>query len=476
MLHRNLIPGKRPLSVRPSHVNAAGSYLIDFGAEEDDIMSEESIRMRFFGYRLRVMRSSLMEARITQFATQHAHVVPGCEYARNDLALYLGPLPFPPIANDRLLHLIKNNRRAKVLILMDTKSVEAYLASRDGHVYYEFHMTAEQTSSCQILLIGSSQDPDFIAFIPKHLIWPRRARKDCVFQSLRIDVKDRFEPVPAFPPEMEPFLIPMTSLQVAIANMEAHIEDPGKKWMLPHSGVELKWPKPPPRHSVKEIQPEAEAHRKAMDDMVLPIHEAFTKAGTVLKAALPGLYPIAGDLKLIDDRAGRAEAILVELKDSHCDMEDDSHQSHVSLRHKSWALFNPNSLIFTFRAPWHCIITQISGSDGKSLCIPRKRIPPWWWNNHTSKWLSWDIDRSLFNQLTIDINRPDDLVQTMESLYSSNEFEWRDIPMAPLPLPDYKVSDPQQKSYKGHVETDVWESLMRELLMEMCRNARLHYA
>lgn len=109
-------------------------------------------------------------------------------------------------------------------------------------------------------------------------------------------------------------------------------------------------------------------------------YEAFRKYSKDSRIEFVRNAPLIGDYKIVYTEDGVNKEIYVEYKIAHCRV---SGRSEKILVHHQAALGHTNRCIFTWKAKWDYIFTQIDSDQ--ALLIPRDEIPREWWNAAITK-------------------------------------------------------------------------------------------
>ena len=169
------------------------------------------------------------EAQVCQAAADQCdYFVKAVENARNDCGLYIGP---ETLERDQGLAHIYNQlhqftQRDKIIAPFEIKSLTPANDFRKSGIW-RWTFRPDQVLSCQVVIFATPKDPDFIAFLPMHYLSSLRSTKikNEVLVSLpKFRPQWTLHPLPAFPPELVPFLVPVSQLGVACGNTRDYIK------------------------------------------------------------------------------------------------------------------------------------------------------------------------------------------------------------------------------------------------------------
>ena len=102
-----------------------------------------------------------------------------------------------------------------------------------GTARWSLSLTPQQMRTCQALIITTPKEPDFVILLPAHYIRQKKeAHKDgsANFFTRGFRPLWTLHPLPAFPPELTPFVLPLSELGQAVADMRDYITGAANEW------------------------------------------------------------------------------------------------------------------------------------------------------------------------------------------------------------------------------------------------------
>ena len=122
----------------------------------------------------------------------------------------------------------------KNLLPIEIKYIAPHNDSHEG-AFFSFRASKIQSRTAQALLIASVKDPDFVVLLPCWYIPKIRNGKPDTGDRQPIDAQNirplwTLYPLPAFPAEYTPFLLPVTRLGKALYNMRAFAIGETETW------------------------------------------------------------------------------------------------------------------------------------------------------------------------------------------------------------------------------------------------------
>lgn len=201
----------------------SGNPPVTANLSADDV----ALRIRSYKFSLRLFGACLTEARI---CSKVATATPGQEAlrgfvtafegGRNDCGVYIGSEDLPKNPSERLLTLLRWVTNENLIVPLEIKFSVPQWHKREKIVIWAFKFREFQRKTCQAVIIGTQKDPSFVAFIPMHYILEsHKSVKELRVESLRLKLDWTLHNLPGFPPEWEPYLVPIERLGEAIAIM-----------------------------------------------------------------------------------------------------------------------------------------------------------------------------------------------------------------------------------------------------------------
>jgi hypothetical protein len=183
---------------------------------------------RSFNVALVAQVASLAESRVCEYAAKNPDFLRAFEGGQHDCGLYLGSKLLGGTLTDRLYMLQDTEDwERESIIPMDVKN-PGPIADHKGSVFWVFHITQEQVKRCQVLLISSPKAPDSVTLLPMH--YHRIRSKTLLRGSDSYRPSWTTHPLPAFPPEWSPFVMHISKIADALANMREYANGTIDTW------------------------------------------------------------------------------------------------------------------------------------------------------------------------------------------------------------------------------------------------------
>lgn len=109
-----------------------------------------------------------------------------------------------------------------------------------GGVFWRISFSERQLESCQFVIITSAQDCSYVALLPMHLWLERVNTHGLGAVSDAIRPLWTIHPLPAFPPEMAPFMLPLSQLGEALDGVRDFANGFVDHWSVPRSSSEVR--------------------------------------------------------------------------------------------------------------------------------------------------------------------------------------------------------------------------------------------
>lgn len=190
---------------------------------------------RTYAGSLRVQVAYLSEARICEIAGKADEISPNFvkafEGGRVDCGVYQGPTRLPDDSTKKQFAVSEADTNEKTILPVDLKDI-APVCHKEA-IYWIIHVSVNQAKTCQAIIINAAKDPDFIAVLPihyirHHLLEVSRTGKHIYSKPFR--PLWTLQQLPAFPPELAPFMIPTSSVGQLLANMRAFDSETSNVW------------------------------------------------------------------------------------------------------------------------------------------------------------------------------------------------------------------------------------------------------
>ena len=157
------------------------------------------------------------------FSDRYKHIVRSPEGGNNDFGIVVSPEFFDDFRGndlDRFMSLV-NSEKEVTVIPLDVKSLMP--TTTFGTAIPVVHLTPQQVDTCQALIIIIPADPNFVALLPVYYFHQRektshKAGTEYYFSGVRVSWT--LHPLPTFPPELTPFVLPFSGLGQAVADIQ----------------------------------------------------------------------------------------------------------------------------------------------------------------------------------------------------------------------------------------------------------------
>lgn len=130
----------------------------------------------------------------------------------------------------KFAQLVDISEDSKPIVPLDVKSMMP--KSTQGAIAWAVTLTGQQRRTCQALIILSPREPNFCVFLPVYYLRQRRSPAD-----FRVDFRIRgfqplwtLHPLPAFPPDLTPFVTPLSKLKQTVIDMRNFVTGTATRW------------------------------------------------------------------------------------------------------------------------------------------------------------------------------------------------------------------------------------------------------
>ena len=401
-----------------------------------------------------------------------SYVVRSPEDGNNDLGFLIGeegPQGLNGDSTIRFMQLIDPNVESNHIVPLDVKTIMP--TAYRGGVSWRLTLTSQQVQTCQALIIMSPEEPDFAMLLPvRYLCETKEAHYFADGGAHYTFIGSRplwtLHPIPAFPPELTPFVLPFSGLREAVGDMRDYATGSVNHWLvtrvlrpeiwfssLPcrvnrYTGATFAGVPRPRAYDRSVLEPRFAAFRRAYEEIVW-MYRAFDRHAGTFRITFCDIRSMLGDFKLTHRSTG--EHSHVEAKAMHCKVQ---RTGSPSLWHAQTSLPSPDRAIFTWNAPWDYLWSHVNRYPGDSgppqaLFVPRDKIPKSWWNVPVSQerqvWLEWPADHPwAFDEFLVGRAPAARLVHDMEKILRRNPHRAQElVPMAPLALGHLTETDPE---------------------------------
>ncbi|KAI4273778.1 MAG: hypothetical protein LQ337_004410 [Flavoplaca oasis] len=463
----------------------------------------------------------LMEARIFNLV-EYGNFLRAFEGGIVDCGLFLGnELPGgSPI--DILFQLQLSCGEEPLIVGLEVKAFVHIAADNAGNVtYYLAFASQAQYDAAEALVITSPSEPDFVALVPMRYIRLRveklqEKRKKKNDRYSHEEIFDYHRPLwilhklPAFCPELRPFMLRAVQLGGALHNMREYAKGNIEEWVNEHTGLSFEVDRPT-ASPVSILEPTYEPWRIALE-AIRVVYRAFAAHSVRFNVQFVEMFPITADFKFLQLSSGIE--IFVEAKKCHVDFRLDLGEDSY-MRHAQWSTGMKKKIIFSWKAQWDYLYTVNSlGGGTQALFIPRDVIPRSFWNarpEHVEDKLEWPRDDlDVLRECVVHVTDGARLVADVERLLDVTERRTQSVkaqepvPIVPsvvhpaLPAPEVEADDLEtddmatvlqdrpldsarggwnsqdyQRGFGSHLHEEIrgmtYENWAKEALTEICR-------
>lgn len=359
------------------------------------------------------------------------------EFGVVDLALYLGDDTLDSGLTDRFFQLKKkyHGSKDKKFLCIEIKRISWQLHERTTKPWtMTIKMRRAQADMCDAIIIGSPEDPEWVALMPYACLVDMAKRgatgkvhrtniASCPSFCLRSD----------FPPELCPFVMPKSYLLKALQSLRDWAKDPSKQWYVTSMNTRKPlitllrtnpWTNivytdlPRPRLQSFDALLSANATVTQSLNEVQEIWQAFKSVKSPFRVELP-MTAWNFDLLLVHEPSGIT--ITVEMKSRQCKIQEAGDK--VTMWH-SQADPRKRRLVFGYHASWDYLFTTFSKTTNSkdrthAIMMRKEAICPQWWNLVPAKegdWISATQSQAIINRHTVPLNNPVSMVGKIISI------------------------------------------------------------
>ena len=187
-------------------------------------MADDKSRLLSYTNATRTYVAFSSEARICGIAHQHCpSFVRAFEGGVTDCGLYMGLRNPDGDLADKVLSVLEAKDPQGRVIPIEAKDL-APITDLKANVYWIYHFTKRQAEHCQVAIISVAKDPEYVALLPLHYYRKRGRMTDdsngqVPIYSCLLRPRWLLHSVPAFPPELAPFILPINDLSQALENI-----------------------------------------------------------------------------------------------------------------------------------------------------------------------------------------------------------------------------------------------------------------
>lgn len=163
------------------------------------------------------------------------------ESGNNDFGILIGdeyPEGLDGDGISKLVKLIDSGENSKIVVPMDVKCIMPMTIRETAT--WGVKLTPEQRRTCQAVIITTPKEPQFVVLLPVYYLRQREVggKKStiCWFPGPR--PMWTLHPLPAFPPELTPFILPFPGLPQALADARDYSTGSATQWSVESSSIE----------------------------------------------------------------------------------------------------------------------------------------------------------------------------------------------------------------------------------------------
>lgn len=174
---------------------------------------------------------ALAEYQVTRHASSNPNFVRAAEGGVFDCGIWVGDEALVGSMTDKFFQITGSNRRS--VVPAEIKSVTPK-SDHKGNVWWRINLSAVQYDRGGAIFITSPYEPDFVAVVPMEYIRRRTTRRSgdriqlLEFKGFRPDWT--LHAMPAFPPELHPFMMPINRLGDAVGAIRDFTKGTSQSW------------------------------------------------------------------------------------------------------------------------------------------------------------------------------------------------------------------------------------------------------
>lgn len=195
-----------------------------------DARQRSILALEYYEDCTRMQVAYLVETRLCQAAaegTDGRYFIRAFECGQCDAGLYVGRENLIGNATERSFQLHTLQQEQESLVPVDVKSISP--RSNQKWASSGLHRRLGQRERCQALILSSAQESDYVALVPMQHLYQKGSDKggqDCHYTS-GFAHHWILHPLPAFPPELTPTILPLSQLASALVNLRAFAQGSG---------------------------------------------------------------------------------------------------------------------------------------------------------------------------------------------------------------------------------------------------------
>lgn len=165
---------------------------------------------------------------------QTRYIVRSPEFAKNDLGFLVGRGLSEFRGKDdisKFVELEDSDVDSRPVVPLDTKSLMSRMMH--GTAILGLNLRPQQIEMCEAIIIITPKEPNSVVLLPVHYLHEKeKACHDAgtSFYFLGRRVLWTLHPVPAFSPELTPFVLPFSDLRLAVADMRDYSIGSTREW------------------------------------------------------------------------------------------------------------------------------------------------------------------------------------------------------------------------------------------------------
>ncbi|KAL8883029.1 MAG: hypothetical protein Q9198_000067 [Flavoplaca austrocitrina] len=351
-------------------------------------------------------------------AAQTEYFIKAFEGGQLDCGLSLEDRVFPASSpTNRVFAAFDSGAGSVLMIGIECKDLGPH-SDGWGNVKWGIGMSDVQWEHVQVVIISSgAYEPEMVVVLPRHYLYQPRPKGSYGMRGFR--AYWILHPLPAFPPELAPFIVPLTRLGEALEAIRKYARGEIERCFNPHTDVEYVGMPIPRRVPAELLKPRLDTWRKSLIPIQF-LQKAFRAYSDRFDVELCSIFPMFGDFKF-KSRLYSTE-LFVEIKEGHCHTTRDG-RSITSMHHSpSFWLGKNQRLVFSWLAQWDFILTSTKSFEESTelddtFFIAKNIIPASWWNNFGRLPLDWPTENlDALESCCVNLRSPQQAVQQIEGI------------------------------------------------------------
>ena len=185
-----------------------------------------------FATSVRVMTAAVNESRVARAGIEGSeYFLRAVESGNVDAGIYLGPKTLTGSFTVRFFLLDDANDPEPNIIPLELKDIAPRTDDRKN-IFWSFQLSAKQSRLAAAIILTSAEEPEYVAFVPHHYLSKNDSACRLTLVSMIIRPVWTLHVLPAFPFELAPFMLPLSSLNKAIANLRDYAMGLDDTWYV----------------------------------------------------------------------------------------------------------------------------------------------------------------------------------------------------------------------------------------------------